>query len=101
LPTARAVNLPTLKPLALRAEIPIVEVHVRRLATGVDPYRVTMKVTTLACLIVGKNGGLAVELLEPPVPTELRIAAVPPGVEHEERVFRRTAEGAVPVYEEI
>jgi hypothetical protein len=69
-----------------------------------------MKVTTLACLIVGKNGGLAVELLEPPVPTEFRIAVVPPGVEdaarplgpqHAERVFRRTAEGAVPVYEEI
>jgi hypothetical protein len=73
-------------------------------------YRITMKVTTLACLIVGKNGGLAVELLEPPVPTEFRIAAAPPGVEHaarllglphEERVFRRTVEGAVPVYEEI
>jgi hypothetical protein len=69
-----------------------------------------MKVTTLACLFVGKDGGLAVELLEPPVPEEFRVAAVPPGAEHaarllglrhEERVFRRTAEGAVPVYEEV
>ena len=69
-----------------------------------------MKVTTLECLFVGKNGGLAVELLEPPVPAEFRVAAVPPGAEHaarllglphEERVFRRTADGAVPVYEEV
>ena len=68
-----------------------------------------MKVTTLACLFVGKNGGLAVELLEPPVPAEFRVAAVPPGAEHaarqlglpHERVFRRTADGAVPVYEEV
>jgi hypothetical protein len=68
-----------------------------------------MKVTTLACLFVGKSGGLAVELLEPPVPAEFRVAAVPPGAEHaarllglpHERVFRRTADGAVPVYEEV
>jgi hypothetical protein len=69
-----------------------------------------MKVTTLACLFVGKNGCLAVELLEPPVPAEFRVAAAPPGFKHaarllklphEERVFRRTAEGQVPVYEEI
>jgi hypothetical protein len=81
-----------------------------RQAASCDLCGVTMKVTTLACLFVGKDGGLAVELLEPPVPEEFRVAAVPPGAEHatrllglrhEERVFRRTAEGAVPVYEEV
>jgi hypothetical protein len=69
-----------------------------------------MKVTTLACLLISKEGAIAVHLLEPPVPAEFRIGEAPPGLKHAAklvglqangRLFKRTAEGAIPVYEEV
>ena len=69
-----------------------------------------MKVTTLACLLISKDGAIAVQLLEPPVPAEFRIGEVPPGLKHaaklvglqvDGRLFKRTAEGTLPVYEEV
>ncbi len=69
-----------------------------------------MKVTTLACLFVGKDGGLSVQLIEPPLPAEYQIPPIPPGMQHAVRVlglmtavrvFKRTAEGGLPVYEEV
>ncbi len=69
-----------------------------------------MKVTTLACLVISKEGAIAVHLLEPPVPPELRIGEVSPGLRHaaslvglqvDGRLFKRTAEGTLPVYEEV
>ena len=69
-----------------------------------------MKVTTLACLLISKDGAIAVQLLEPPVPAEFRIDPVPAGAKHaakllglpvDGRLFKRTADGALPVYEEV
>jgi hypothetical protein len=66
--------------------------------------------TTLACLFVGKDGGLAVRLLEPPLPAEVEDPYIPPGARHAARllgllssvrVFKQTAEGRLPVYEEV
>ena len=66
------------------------------------------KVTTLTCLFLSERG-LAVQLLEPPVPEEYQIPPIPPGMLHaarvlglanEVRVFKRIADGALPVYEE-
>ena len=68
-----------------------------------------MKVTTLTCLFVSRDGQLAIQLLEPPVPDEYQMTTVPPGMMHaarllglraEVRVFKRIAEGALPVYQE-
>jgi hypothetical protein len=69
-----------------------------------------MKATALACLFVSKDGRLSVQLVEPPLPLEQQVPSVPPGMAHaarmlgvpvEIRVFKRTVEGSVPVYEEI
>ena len=69
-----------------------------------------MKLTTLACLFVGRNAGLAVQLLEPPLPDQLQIPPVPPGMmhairvlglSHTVRVFKLTAQDRIPVYEEV
>jgi hypothetical protein len=68
------------------------------------------KVTTLACLFISKQDHLAVRLIEPPVPEEYQVPAIPPGFLHAVRVlgmadqirtFKRVAEGVLPVYEEI
>jgi hypothetical protein len=68
------------------------------------------KVTTLACLFVSKQDHLSVRLLEPPVPEEYQIPAIPPGFVHAVhvlgmvdriRTFKRVVEGVLPVYEEI
>lgn len=68
------------------------------------------KVTTLACLFLSKRGHLAVQLIEPPVPEEVQTPAVPAGMLHAVRVlgmsesirvFKRIAEGALPVYQEV
>lgn len=69
-----------------------------------------MKVTTLACLFVSKDGRLAIHLLDPPLPPEYQVPAIPPGAAHAARalglaatlrVFKRSVEGAIPVYEEV
>jgi hypothetical protein len=68
------------------------------------------KVKTLACLFFSKSGGLAVQLIEPPVPEEFQTPELPAGVLHAERVFgfsdrvrvfKRTVEDGIPVYEEV
>ncbi len=68
------------------------------------------KVKTLACLFFSKRGELAVRLIEPPVPEEYKTPEVPPGMLHAVRVlglsenirvFKRTVEGAIPVYQEV
>ena len=68
------------------------------------------KVTTLTCLFLSKRGDLAVQLIEPPVPEEYEIPQIPRGMLHAVRVlgladrirvFRRIAEGALPVYQEV
>jgi hypothetical protein len=68
------------------------------------------KVKTLACLFFSKSGDLAVRLIEPPVPEEYKTPEVPPGMlhavrvlglSHQVRVFKRTAEGKIPVYQEV
>jgi hypothetical protein len=65
-----------------------------------------MKVTTLTCLFVSKDGRLAVRLMDAPVPSQHEIPVQrvhacrilgPAGV----RLFKRTVEGALPVYEEV
>jgi hypothetical protein len=69
-----------------------------------------MRVTTLTCLFVSKDGRLSIHQLEPPAPPEFQLQPVPPGMKHaakvlglpsEPRVFKRTAEGSLPVYEEV
>lgn len=68
-----------------------------------------MKATTVTCLFVSKDGRLAVHLMESPVPAQHEIPAAPPGMMHACRVlgisgvrlFKRTVEGALPVYEEV
>jgi hypothetical protein len=68
------------------------------------------KVTTLACLFLSKGGHLSVQLIEPPVPEEFQTPAIPLGMLHavrllgmadQIRVFKRIAEGTLPVYEEV
>ena len=68
------------------------------------------KVTTLACLFFSKSGDLAVQLIEPPVPEEFQTPEVPAGMLHavrvlglsdRVRVFKRTVEDGIPVYEEV
>lgn len=68
-----------------------------------------MKVTTLACLFVS-DGGIAVQLIAPPLPEEFHIPQIPAGMMHAVRVlgllppvrvFKLTAHDALPVYEEI
>ena len=67
------------------------------------------KVTTLTCLFLSKHGHLSVKLIEPPVPEQFQTPEIPPGLLHAARVlglsdtvrvFKRTADGALPVYEE-
>ncbi|MGH9346333.1 MAG: hypothetical protein ACRD26_03610 [Vicinamibacterales bacterium] len=70
-----------------------------------------MKVTTVACLFVSKDGRLSIHLMEPPVPSECRVPAVHPGTALHDtgglslvpamRAFKRTVDGALPVYEEV
>jgi hypothetical protein len=69
-----------------------------------------MKVTTLACLFVSKDGRLAIRLMEPPLPSECFVPSIPPemaraardlGAAPEIRAFKRAAVGTLPVYEEI
>jgi hypothetical protein len=70
---------------------------------------IIMKATKLTCLFVSKQGALAVHLLEAPLPAEQHIPSVSPGVKHPCRVvgggplrlFKRTVEGEIPVYEEV
>lgn len=68
------------------------------------------KVKTRACLFISKGGDLAVRLIEPPFPEEYQTPEVPPGMLHavrllglsdQIRIFKRTVEGALPVYEEV
>jgi hypothetical protein len=69
------------------------------------------KVNTLACLFFSAGGGgLAVRLIVPPLAQEYQTPEVPRGMLHAVRLlglsdrvrtFKRTVEGAVPVYEEI
>jgi len=68
------------------------------------------KVNTLACLFISTGGGLAVRLIVPPLPEEYQTPEVPQGMLHAVRLlglsdrvrtFKRTVEGAVPVYEEV
>jgi hypothetical protein len=68
------------------------------------------KVTTLTCLFISKSGGLAVRLIEPPLAEEYQTPEIPQGMLHaarllglmdQVRVFKRTVEGALPVYEEL
>ena len=71
----------------------------------------SVRVTTLTCLFLSKDGDhLSVQLIEPPVPEEYQIPAIPPGMVHavrvlglagQIRVFKRIAEGALPVYQEL
>jgi hypothetical protein len=69
-----------------------------------------MRVTTLTCLFVSKDGRLSIHQLEPPAPAEFQLQPIPPGMKHaakvlrlpsEPRTFKRTVEGSLPVYEEI
>jgi hypothetical protein len=68
------------------------------------------KVKTLTCLFISKSGGLSVRLIEPPLAEEYQTPEIPPGMLHavrllglseQVRVFKRTVEGALPVYEEV
>ena len=68
------------------------------------------KVKTVPCLFFSRRGELAVHLIEPPVPEVYQTPEVPPGMLHAVRVlglsdrirvFQRTAEDGVPVYEEV
>jgi hypothetical protein len=73
--------------------------------------RVLMKKLALeTCLFVGKDGGVAIQLLEPPLPKTYQIPPVPPGMMHAARLlgltstvrsFNRTVDGLLPIYEEI
>jgi hypothetical protein len=69
-----------------------------------------MKVTTLACVFVSKDGQLSIRLVEPPLPLEYQVPSIPPGMAHaaralglapEIRTFKRTAADGMPMYEEI
>jgi hypothetical protein len=70
-----------------------------------------MRVTTLTCLFVSKDGRLSIHQLEPPAPPKFQLQPMPSGMKHaakvlgllpfEPRVFKRTAEGSLPVYEEV
>jgi hypothetical protein len=67
-----------------------------------------MKATTVTCLFVSNDGRLSVKLLESPVPDHWAEPAAPPGMMHAcvvlgiapVRMWKRTAEGAIPVFEE-
>ena len=68
------------------------------------------KVTTVTCLFLSKRGELSIQLIEPPVPEEYEIPKIPRGMLHAVRVlgledrirvFKRIAEGALPVYQEL
>jgi hypothetical protein len=68
-----------------------------------------MQLSSLACLFVSKDGGFAVRLIEPPLEASYEVPVVPPGMRHAIRLlglqstirtFRRTVDGALPVYEE-
>jgi hypothetical protein len=69
-----------------------------------------MKLKTRACLFVSRNGGFAVHNIEPPLEEQYQIPPVPPGMRHAlkvlgllstVRVYKQTADGVLPVYEEI
>ena len=69
-----------------------------------------MKVTTLACVFVSKDGQLSIRLVEPPLPLEYQVPTIPPGMAHaaralglpaEIRTFKRTAADGMPMYEEV
>jgi hypothetical protein len=69
-----------------------------------------MKVTTLACVFVSKDGQVSIRLIEPPLPLEYQVPSVPPGMTQaaralgltpEIRKFKRTAADGMPMYEEI
>jgi hypothetical protein len=68
------------------------------------------KLALETCLIVSRDGGVAIQLLEPPLPKTFQIPPVPPGMMHAARLlgltstvrsFNRTVDGVLPIYEEV
>ena len=68
------------------------------------------KIDQLTCLFFSKRGDLAVRFIEPPVPEEFQTPEAPPGMldavrppgqSDRIRVFKRIAEGRLPVYQEV
>lgn len=60
-----------------------------------------------ACLFYSKAGALSVKLLDSPVPPEVSDPPMPMGASHackllgfSPRIFKRTVDGAIPVFEE-
>jgi hypothetical protein len=69
-----------------------------------------MKVTTLTCLFVSTDGRLSIRLMNPPLPPHCEVPTIPPemapaaralGLGLEVRIFKRTVEGLLAVYEEV
>jgi hypothetical protein len=68
------------------------------------------KLALETCLFISKNGGVAIQLIEAPLPKTFQIPPVPPGMMHAARLlgltstvrsFNRTVDGVLPIYEEI
>jgi len=68
-----------------------------------------MESSSIICLFVAKNGAIAIRALEPPLEDQYEVPPVPPGMRHAVkavgllstiRTYKRTADGALPVYEE-
>jgi len=70
-----------------------------------------VKRTALTCLFITKAGGCSVRLLQPPVPewidegtqippSMIRAAGALGGCDYRTRVYKRTVDGRIPVFEE-
>jgi len=78
----------------------------RRVDRALDPI---MRRTTATCLFMSKDGRMAVQLLDHPLPEQHEMLAAPSGMVHAcrllgippVRTFRRTTEGSCPIYEEV
>jgi len=76
-----------------------------------ETSRSGVKRTALTCLFITKAGGCSVRLLQPPVPERIDEGTqIPPSMiraawalglrDYRARVYRRTVDGRIPVYEE-
>ena len=97
-------------PTAGKGKTPLISILIALALFVLNHVPMNAKVRTLTCLFIGRGQCHETRKIEPPLAEEYQTPEVPPGMLHavrvlglseQVRVFKRTVEGALPVYEEL